>query len=1492
MLLLLLACQGPLSIPLQGTTEDTGSDRVPSVGGGWLREAIPTPASVTFTELMVHPAEGGAEWVELFNPMALDVDLSGWSLAGGLAHAFPAGTVLAAGGYLVVTPEGELDDAGERLELRNNAGRLIDTVRYGADDPWPVGPDGSGASLAKRGPERWSDLAENWTTSAELGGTPGAPNALERPAPTSVLLVPLASTWRYDTFGAYPASDWAGPGYDDGAWSEGEAVFYAGGATGVAEATVSVTADNYYAIYLGSAEGTDLRLVAEDPDGDWTTVEDFEVEVEPTDHLYLAAWEADWDHGGPQMTIAEVAVEGEVVGTAADTFEYLLGPSGGFPGVPPGDPPPDELDVAELVAGATFAPPAAEADRTSDPWGWAVSGGFSEGTRFVWGDTFGDTSATNTSNTYALFRSVAPLRGGGGETELASVPTTTLFRTRFTFDADPASTRLFLACEVDDGALVYLNGVEVHRENLPAGAIDADTPASRVVDDAEIAAELDAASLVRGENVLAVEVHQAGDDDLRFGCSLQARVSAAEAAPVARLNEVGEDWVELLAPEGAGDLLLVQAGGERAVPAGSVPAGEPTVVEGLALVSGSPAFLYTGDRATLLDAVRVLDRPRARDDEGNWRFPVETTPGAANAVEIEDGIVINEIMYHPPGAGAEWIELTNRGAEAVDLSGWQLADAVGYTFPEGTSLAPGAFFVVRDFSGRLDNTTDRLVLLDAAGNPADEVRYQDEGRWPTAADGGGSSLELRDVRADNASPDAWAASNEAPRGEWRDYSYTGVAQDSAVGPDGVWNELILGLLDAGEVLLDDVSVVRDPDGAAEELVPNGGFDAESDHWRLLGNHRHAEVVPDPDDAGNPVLRLVATGGTGHMHNHAETTLGETLRSTSYRVSFRARWVSGSNLLNSRLYFNRLPVTTAIWMPSEAGTPGAANSRVGDPGPTLGELAQEVAVPAPYEPVSFRINAEDPDGVDGVTLWASVDGGAFAATPLTEGGSGWTGELGGEAAGAIVQVYVEAEDGAGNRSWFPPAGPDSRALLTFDGGEAQGNGLHNVRILLTAEDSDWMHDDVNLMSDDLIGATVIYDESEVFYDVGARLKGSERGRPEQPRLGYALRFRGEQPFRGSHRSVLVDRSEGVGFGQREVLMNLTMTAAGFVAGEYNDLAYAITPLPEHTGPVELQLDRASGLVLASQFADGDQGSVFEYELVYYPTTTDDGTPEGLKLPQPDGVVGTPITDLGDDKEDWRWNFLLADNLAEDDFSGIITLGQAMARADFPSRAEEVIDVDEWLRAYAFATLSGAVDNYGGDSSQHNARFYVRPEDGRVLYFPHDLDFFGSSQMAVVGNGDLARLLTVPEYERGYYGHLQDIIGRAYTTAYLGPWCDQLGALLPAQDFASHCQFIDDRAAWVMSNAPDAVLARFPRVAFAVTTGDFATAVSEATVEGVGWIDVREVRVNGEARELVWTDDATWQVTVPLEPGVNTLEVVATDLHGAPVGSGTVSVTREE
>jgi hypothetical protein len=102
----------------------------------------------------------------------------------------------------------------------------------------------------------------------------------------------------------------------------------------------------------------------------------------------------------------------------------------------------------------------------------------------------------------------------------AETPEIVWFRTEFTVD-DPSAVRtLEGAARRDDGIVVYLNGVEVARDNVP--------PAVRVGGDDELTLlplVLDSASLVTGVNTVAVELHQAvGSTDLGFGLRISTLV--------------------------------------------------------------------------------------------------------------------------------------------------------------------------------------------------------------------------------------------------------------------------------------------------------------------------------------------------------------------------------------------------------------------------------------------------------------------------------------------------------------------------------------------------------------------------------------------------------------------------------------------------------------------------------------------------------------------------------------------------------------------------------------------------------------------------------------------------------------------------------------------------------------------------------------------------------------------------------------------------------
>ena len=104
--------------------------------------------------------------------------------------------------------------------------------------------------------------------------------------------------------------------------------------------------------------------------------------------------------------------------------------------------------------------------------------------------------------------------------------TTTYFRHAFSV-ANPALYQsLSLRVMRDDGVVVYLNGTEVFRSNLPTGAIAYNTLASAAIGGAdESAFQLTTVSpslLVSGNNVLAVEMHQSGgtSTDISFALEL------------------------------------------------------------------------------------------------------------------------------------------------------------------------------------------------------------------------------------------------------------------------------------------------------------------------------------------------------------------------------------------------------------------------------------------------------------------------------------------------------------------------------------------------------------------------------------------------------------------------------------------------------------------------------------------------------------------------------------------------------------------------------------------------------------------------------------------------------------------------------------------------------------------------------------------------------------------------------------------------------------
>lgn len=155
---------------------------------------------------------------------------------------------------------------------------------------------------------------------------------------------------------------------------------------------------------------------------------------------------------------------------------------------------------------------------------------------------------------------------------------------------------------------------------------------------------------------------------------------------------------------------------------------------------------------------------RVLTNGGNWsairkaNFIVGIPASAAN-------LTVAEIHYHPGSdqPDTEFIELVNISpAETIELTDVAFTAGIAFTFPPGTSLAPGerilvvenqtSFEVIHgeglNIAGefedltKLANSGERLTLSAADGSIIFDFEFNDKDPWPEFADGEGCSLTL------------------------------------------------------------------------------------------------------------------------------------------------------------------------------------------------------------------------------------------------------------------------------------------------------------------------------------------------------------------------------------------------------------------------------------------------------------------------------------------------------------------------------------------------------------------------------------------------------------------------------------------------------------------------------------------------------------------------------------------------------------------------------
>ena len=276
----------------------------------------------------------------------------------------------------------------------------------------------------------------------------------------------------------------------------------------------------------------------------------------------------------------------------------------------------------------------------------------------------------------------------------------------------PSGGQISVDTILDDGAVFYLNNQEVGRVGMPGGPVRANTPASRNVGDAieeKAVFGINAAALVRGTNVLAVEVHQfpGPNPDLAFGMKLKVKAGGAALARSVLINEVfpgptGVNFIEFF-NSGATPVNLKGYYLLPAPPSALAPnARRYQVQQDLVIRSKSfgtldmleagvwpkqpvVAYLVAPDGQTVLHAISAVVPTDGRslgqrpDGSGQWFYLGQPTPDAPNAKQsgLVGSLKINEVHLGKDGV-VDWVEVYNAGTNRATLGGHFLASKSGF----------------------------------------------------------------------------------------------------------------------------------------------------------------------------------------------------------------------------------------------------------------------------------------------------------------------------------------------------------------------------------------------------------------------------------------------------------------------------------------------------------------------------------------------------------------------------------------------------------------------------------------------------------------------------------------------------------------------------------------------------------------------------------------------------------------------------------------------
>jgi len=275
---------------------------------------------------------------------------------------------------------------------------------------------------------------------------------------------------------------------------------------------------------------------------------------------------------------------------------------------------------------------------------------------------------------------------------------------RHSFDVpDPQQfSQLMLSLIVDEGAIVWINGVELGRINVLPGDAAFNATAIESGEGRRLSVLTNAAGLlVPGENILAVHMFNCDSDssDIAITASLLGViddqppfVTAVNPPATATVRESGQIEVffsEAVTNVDAGDLLI------NGAPATSVTTVAPDHY--LFRFPEPPAGVVHVDWSAnhgITDRAHVANPFAGR----SWTYNFAPSAPGPDIVISEFMASNRRTLTDEDGENPDWIEIQNLGSTAENLSGWFLTDKAKnrtkWKFPPGVLLPAHDFIIV------------------------------------------------------------------------------------------------------------------------------------------------------------------------------------------------------------------------------------------------------------------------------------------------------------------------------------------------------------------------------------------------------------------------------------------------------------------------------------------------------------------------------------------------------------------------------------------------------------------------------------------------------------------------------------------------------------------------------------------------------------------------------------------------------------------------------